>query len=183
MNAQPPRRLTDEEQELWSGVIRSIAPLRKKPAVAKQEHSGSPRPPRTAASTAKAVKLAAKTQAATPTQKPAPALAPLGRRMKQKLARGTEAIDARLDLHGMTQARAHAALLSFLRNAQDRGAKNVLIITGKGSVDGERGVLKRQVPQWLRLPEFRSLVVGIENAAIAHGGEGALYVRVRKSKE
>ena len=57
----------------------------------------------------------------------------------------------------------------------------MLVITGKGKVGGaksERGVLRRQVPQWLSLPEFRSLVVGFEEAHIGHGGEGALYVRV-----
>jgi DNA-nicking Smr family endonuclease len=105
--------------------------------------------------------------------------------MKQKLARGTESIDGRLDLHGRTQAEAHAALLSFLRSAQRRGAKNVLVITGKGSGEyaAERGVLKRQVPMWLGLPEFRGYVVGFEQAHIGHGGEGALYVRLRKSRD
>ena len=61
----------------------------------------------------------------------------------------------------------------------------VLVITGKGAraAEGERGVLKRQVPHWLGLPEFRALVIGFENAHIAHGGEGALYVRVRRARE
>jgi DNA-nicking Smr family endonuclease len=105
--------------------------------------------------------------------------------MRQKLARGTEEIDARLDLHGRTQAQAHSALLKFLRDAQARGARNVLIITGKGTREfaGERGVLKRQVPMWLRLPEFRTLIIGFEEAHVGHGGEGALYVRVRKLRE
>jgi DNA-nicking Smr family endonuclease len=59
-----------------------------------------------------------------------------------------------------------------------------LVITGKGSADayGGRGVLKRQVPMWLRLPEFRGYVVGFEQAGITHGGEGALYVRLRRAK-
>jgi DNA-nicking Smr family endonuclease len=60
----------------------------------------------------------------------------------------------------------------------------VLVITGKGKMgaESERGVLRRQVPQWLSLPEFRSLVVGFEEAHIGHGGEGALYVRVRRAR-
>ena len=99
----------------------------------------------------------------------------------QRVARGKHAIDARLDLHGLTQAQAHAALLRFLRNAHERDARLVLVITGKGR-GGETGVLRRQVPQWLGLPEFRSLVVGFEDAHIAHGGEGALYVRVRRTR-
>ena len=84
----------------------------------------------------------------------------------------------------MTQARAHGALLGFLRAARGKGAKVVLVITGKGGADayGERGVLKRQVPMWLRLPEFRELVVGFEAAGVRHGGEGAMYVRVRRGR-
>ena len=113
----------------------------------------------------------------------APPLAPLGRRLKQRIARGNRAIDGRLDLHGMTQSAAHGALLRFLHEAQARGGRIVLVITGKGGGDptGERGVLKRQVPLWLRLPEFRSLIVGFESAGIGHGGEGALYVSLRKA--
>lgn len=103
--------------------------------------------------------------------------------MKARVARGRAAIDGRLDLHGLTQGEAHAALLRFLRAAVSRGARLVLVITGKGARgDGERGVLKRQVPQWLSLPEFRALIVGYEDAHVAHGGEGALYVRVRRSR-
>ncbi|MEJ2436411.1 MAG: Smr/MutS family protein, partial [Pseudolabrys sp.] len=102
--------------------------------------------------------------------------------------RGREVIDARIDLHGLTQAQAHSALLHFLREASARDKRLVLVITGKGSRtagargDGKPGVLKRQVPQWLGLPEFRTLVVGFEDAHVAHGGEGAIYVRIRKSK-
>ncbi len=101
--------------------------------------------------------------------------------MKRGVARGKEPIDARLDLHGLTQSEAHAALLRFLRNAHARDARLVLVITGKGR-GGEPGVLRRQVPHWLGLPEFRALVVGFEDAHIAHGGEGALYVRVRRTR-
>jgi DNA-nicking Smr family endonuclease len=110
-------------------------------------------------------------------------LAPIGRRDKARLARGRHDIDARIDLHGMTQARAHRALLAFLHRAHGDGATFVLVITGKGRLGGdarETGVLRRQVPHWLELPEFRAIVVGYEQAHIAHGGEGALYVRVRR---
>ena len=82
----------------------------------------------------------------------------------------------------MTQAEAHAALLRFLYAAQGGGAKLVLVITGKGSPANERGVLRRQVPLWLRLPEFRACVVGFESAHTTHGGEGAIYVRIRRDK-
>jgi DNA-nicking Smr family endonuclease len=101
--------------------------------------------------------------------------------MKRGVVSGKHEIDARLDLHGLTQSEAHAALLRFLRNAHARDVRLVLVITGKGR-GGEPGVLRRQVPQWLGLPEFRSLVIGFEDAHIAHGGEGALYVRVRRAR-
>ena len=114
----------------------------------------------------------------------APPLAPLGRRERSQLSRGRKEIDARLDLHGMTQTRAHRALSGFLQQAHSNGLTFVLVITGKGKIgaESERGVLRRQVPQWLSLPEFRSLVVGFEEAHVGHGGEGALYVRIRRSK-
>lgn len=123
-----------------------------------------------------------------PAEKSPPPLTPqltkLGRRMKKRVARGKDEIDGRLDLHGLTQSEAHAALLRFLRTASSRGARLVLVITGKGAraAEGERGVLKRQVPHWLGLPEFRALVIGFEDAHIAHGGEGALYVRLRRAR-
>jgi len=118
-------------------------------------------------------------------QKPlAPPLAPLGRRERSQLSRGRKEIEARLDLHGMTQSRAHRALSGFLQRAHHEGLTFVLIITGKGKMgaESERGVLRRAVPQWLSQPEFCALVVGFEEAHIGHGGGGALYVRIRRSR-
>jgi DNA-nicking Smr family endonuclease len=87
----------------------------------------------------------------------------------------------------MTQTQAHAALLRFLTKAQAQGAKLALVVTGKGSgASGlgasERGVLRRQVPLWLSLPEFRRFVVSFEQAHGSHGGEGALYLRLRRGR-
>jgi len=108
------------------------------------------------------------------------------RRQKQRLVRGIEPIHARLDLHGKSQARAHAELLRFLRRAQMEGARFVLVITGKGSGArddwSERGVLRRQVPLWLGQPELRPYVAGFEQAHVRHGGAGALYVRLRRPR-
>jgi DNA-nicking Smr family endonuclease len=121
---------------------------------------------------------------AAPERGPAP-LAPLGRKMRQRIARGSQAIGGRLDLHGLTQHQAHDALVGFLRSAQDRGHGLVLVITGKGMPgdSGDRGVLRRQVPHWLRLPGFRDVVLGFECAHVAHGGDGALYVRLRRRRD
>jgi DNA-nicking Smr family endonuclease len=182
------RALSEEERALWDSVAKQTKPLRRK-RVAKAEAAATveapPAPPeavapRQPASAGRTVKIAR------PEPPPAaPPLAPLGRRERSQLSRGRKDIDARLDLHGMTQTRAHHALFAFLHRAHHDGCTFVLIITGKGRTVGaesERGVLRRQVPLWLGLPEFRSLVVGFEEAHIGHGGEGALYVRIRRAR-
>jgi DNA-nicking Smr family endonuclease len=189
-DAPPPRRrrgLSGEELALWESVAKSIKPLRKAPrapkaaaeaeAVVAEKTRVKAKPEKHAP-----VVLAPKVVKAPPSPPP---LAPLGRRERAKLSRGRSEIEARLDLHGMTQARAHRALMNFLRGASEDGLTFVLVITGKGrsgALDTERGVLRRQVPEWLALPEFRSLVVGFEEAHIGHGGAGALYVRVRRGR-
>jgi DNA-nicking Smr family endonuclease len=179
------RGLSEEERALWESVAKQTKPLRKKSRAAKAEAvllaaetvvAGKPASPKPIAST--------KTLAS-PQPPAAPPLAPIGRRERSQLSRGRKDIDARLDLHGMTQSRAHHALSNFLQRAHRDGLTFVLVITGKGrttAAQSERGVLRRQVPLWLSLPEFRSLVVGFEEAHIGHGGEGALYVRIRRSR-
>jgi DNA-nicking Smr family endonuclease len=182
------RELSEEERALWRGVARSVRPLRrhaKRDAETPEPSIAAP-PARTShkGKATKPTKIVEPARAAKP---PAPPpLAALARREKQQIARGRTAIDARIDLHGMTQSQAHAALVRFLRRAQGDGAKFVLVVTGKGSraADGasERGVLRRQVPLWLQLPELRDAVVGFEEAHVGHGGEGALYVRLRRTR-
>jgi DNA-nicking Smr family endonuclease len=182
----PPRRkrsLTEEERALWESVAKQIKPLRKKARAAKVEEAEAPAPPKPAPS-ARPHPQAKIPRPPKPEPPAAPPLAPLGRRERLQLSRGKKQIDARLDLHGMTQTRAHHALSGFLQRAHQDGLTFVLIITGKGKTgaESERGVLRRQVPHWLSLPEFRALVVGFEEAHIGHGGEGALYVRIRRAR-
>jgi len=178
------RSLSDEERELWDGIARAIKPLpHAKKATAEPPASGHGAEP------VSAPRPAARHDAPASPKKPPP-LAPLDRRLKKRVARGREPIDARLDLHGLTQPQAHAALLRFLRRAQADGVKIALVVTGKGRGKGagladgaiEKGVLKRQVPIWLSLPEFRPLVVSFEDAHLGHGGQGALYVRLRRAR-
>jgi len=188
LSASPRRKraLSEEERELWESVAKQIKPLRKKPRAAKTT------PPEPAAPVAvKAVAAPKSTPSAKSQRAPKPDVAPappplvsLGRRERSQLSRGRKEIHARLDLHGMTQTRAHHALFGFLQRSHHAGLTFVLVITGKGKLgaESERGVLRRQVPQWLSLPEFRALVVGFEEAHIGHGGEGALYVRIRRPR-
>jgi DNA-nicking Smr family endonuclease len=110
-----------------------------------------------------------------------------------RLRKGAMEPDRRIDLHGMTEAVAHRALLTFLRNAQRNGAKLALVVTGKGArapdpyapFDLElemrsRGVLKSMVPRWFREPEFAALIADHRSAHLRHGGSGALYVYLKK---
>jgi DNA-nicking Smr family endonuclease len=186
------RSLSDEEHALWSGVARSVTPLRQAAKRSEPQDSSATAATADAAAKASAARPVhgATTATATAPEK-APALAPLGRRFRQRVASGRTPIDARLDLHGLTQKQAHAALLRFLRGAQADGARIALVVTGKGTPRGpsargdhgeagEPGVLRRQVPLWLALPEFRPLVVSVEDAHVGHGGQGALYVRLRR---
>lgn len=178
------RKISDDERELWRAVTRAVAPLRRKRDPIERapmeravtEPVAPKRKPPAAARPVAPARVAPVAQAAS-----APAMQ-LERRVKQRLARGSESVDARLDLHGRTQSQAHSALLRFLQKRQADGAKIVLVITGKGNRDlaGEPGVLKRQVPLWLQLPEFRGYVLAVEHADVAHGGAGALYVRLRR---
>ena len=181
----PPRRkraLSDEERALWETVAKQTKPLRKKARAAK---------PAAHQAEASAVGKAAHAEPPPSTRmvrapQPAapPPLAPLGRRERSQLSRGRKEIDARLDLHGMTQSRAHRVLGDFLHRASADGLTFVLVITGKGKTgaESERGVLRRAVPQWLALPEFRNLVVGFEESHIGHGGAGAPARRRRRAR-
>jgi DNA-nicking Smr family endonuclease len=180
-------KLSTEERELWAKTTRSVAPLRqRRPATAADTPAPpAPAPRKPSAPAVARAERVTHAASAKPAPKPVSPLESLDRRLKQRLARGTQTIDARLDLHGKTQSEAHAALIRFLRRAQRDGARFVLVITGKGgrrSDGGEGGVLKRQVPLWLRLPDLRPYVVGFETAHVGHGGEGATYVRLRKAE-
>jgi len=179
------RSLSDDERVLWRTVTQSIAPLRGRKAEPEAEKPALARSPDEAKRNPGRPLPHSDSLHAGHTPQPAPrppSLAPIDRRMKQKLARGKTEFGGRIDLHGMTQAEAHDALQRFLRRAQAEGAKFVLVITGKGGPGGDRGVLRRQVPLWLALPELRPCVLGFDIAHVGHGGEGALYVRLRKGR-
>jgi DNA-nicking Smr family endonuclease len=177
------RRLSAEEIELWLNVTRGVA---------RRPGSGSaqlPQPRNAAELQASEAgnNLPTGASAATPPspaeRKAPPPLAPLERRLRQKLARGRAAPDAAIDLHGMRRQEAFAALREFLARVQIEGARLVLVVTGKGRVvseGGAAGVLRKSVPNWLRGAEYHAIVLGFEEASRPHGGAGALYVRLRR---
>ena len=98
--------------------------------------------------------------------------------LRHRLARGREDLAARIDLHGLTHDAARAALTRFVERSVADGWRAVLVITGKG-VGGD-GVLKRHVPDWLAEPPLRPHIAGVSEAHRRHGGEGALYVALKR---
>jgi DNA-nicking Smr family endonuclease len=178
------RLLSEEERALWESVAGQIKPLRKKPRATTPDTVSRDSGQGVAVKSSALKKAHAPAAAPKAAKSAPPLLARLGRRERSQLSRGRKDIEARLDLHGMTQTLAHRALAGFLKRAHHDGLSFVLVITGKGNMgaDSERGILRRQVPQWLSQPEFRALVVGFEEAHIGHGGQGALYVRIRRSR-
>jgi DNA-nicking Smr family endonuclease len=172
----------DEDAALWARIAESAKPLTKGRA-----RGAAPVPAR----------LAPKRKPASPpAAKPAPKpihVAPgpsFDRQVARKLDTGKLAVEARLDLHGLKQVEAHAALRRFLKSAQASGKRHVLVITGKGAgrdearsfyEEDERGVLRQAVPHWLGLPDLAPLVVSFSPAPRRLGGEGALYVRLRRA--
>jgi len=175
------RALSDDEIDLWIAVARSITPRPGRAKLpARSEKAPDPSLP-------EMPKPAPVPPPAPAIQKPPtiPSLNGVERRLKYKLNRDRNAVDAVLDLHGMHQAAAFSTLRNFLSNAQMDGAKLVLVITGKGERQGASlfeggGVLRRSVPHWLAAPEMRSIVVGFEEAARPHGGAGALLIQIRR---
>ena len=105
----------------------------------------------------------------------------LDRSLEKKLRAGTVDIDARIDLHGMTQIEAHAALAAFVTKHVKIGARTLLVITGKGK--DNKGVLRTNLSGWLESLADAARILGIYKAAIRHGGDGAFYVLLRKKKD
>ncbi|MFC1459020.1 Smr/MutS family protein [Microvirga arabica] len=178
------RQLSPEEKRLWSHVARHVKPMQGKALPPEPEPEAKP----ATAPAPVAPKLPPALPPLPPSKPALPPMAPVERKTLQALRRGRKDVDSVIDLHGMRQEEAHFALLSFLHRAQGSGQALVLVITGKGGAavsNGlfeERGVLRRMVPHWLRLPDLRHLVIGFEEASPQHGGSGALYVRLRRRR-
>ena len=167
------KTLTDEDRVLWNLVARSAKPLKGRKPVEELRPQAEEKMPSAAA-------IAAPAAQAPAAAKRQHVMHSLDRPTLDKLSKGRLPIEGRVDLHGMTQSEAHSLLLSFLQRAHASGVRYVLVITGKGFSSGGDGILRRQVPAWLSTPPFRALVSSHDLAARQHGGEGALYVRLRK---
>lgn len=184
------RRLTGEETALWSHVAAGFRPLGghraqqpaevPEPAAPQRDTVAPDRPP----PNAPVGKVAAPPRMKAPLS-PAPRI---DARLAARLARGKLVPEARLDLHGMTLAEAQPALIDFIARSRSAGRRLILVITGKGSPTGHddgpmppgRGVLRRQVPHWLQQAPLSPHVIETRAAHRRHGGDGALYVWLRR---
>ncbi len=185
--ARPKAPSGGDDAGLWDHVTRDVAPLQ-----GRRQPPAKPPPP--------APKKAAKPAEKKPIAKPQPAAPPppakraelpplapgapagLDKRTAQRLKRGQLTIDGRLDLHGMTQAEAHGALTAYLERAQGVTRRCILVITGKGRVSENGGVLRVMAPRWLNAPANRARVLAIAPAQPKDGGAGALYVLLRRKR-
>ncbi len=196
------RRLRPEERDLWDQVARSADPLHpQKRNRGEKPVKSLPAKPEEQVPQAKAPLPAfdvgqsapRRSETLIPPQSAADRLRGQTVRMDSRafgrLKRGKLAPEARIDLHGMTLDRAHGALNRFILTSQGKGLRLVLVITGKGAREDPydplprpRGVLKRQVPIWLQQAPLAQAVLQTAPAHIRHGGEGALYVYLRRSR-
>jgi len=183
------RPISEEERALWHTVAKTATPMkrrRKSEAAATAASAEKPAP--------KSVKTKAK--AAARVLPPAPAPSPqkhhelshglsvgIDKRQAERFRGGRLPIEGRIDLHGRTQQQAHDDLRTFLSNAHADGKRCVLVITGKGMTASKSGVLKENVPRWLNEPGLRRHVLAFDYAERQHGGEGALYVLLKRDRE
>lgn len=182
---------SDEDRALWQHVTKSVRAYEKPRSGGEKPRSGDDKKP--AATKKTAVKKSAAPKAppaASPARRAAPAVTvtPAPRKpldddgTAQSLRRKKWAIDKTLDLHGMTQAAAHQALLRFIAAAERLEKRTLLVITGKGSRLAGGGVLRRLLPLWVEEAPLRAKVLAITPARLEDGGDGAFYIRLRKKK-
>lgn len=168
------RPLKPEEMRLWGLVASTVHPLPGRTAP-KPPPVSEPSPPI-------APKLTPGSKATgAPAARPPPRRSgaePIEPGRLTRIARGRDPIGGRIDLHGLDQDRARAALEAFLWRAWDEGYRSVLVITGKGTLGD--GVLRRRAPEWLADPRLAGVVAGIAEAHRRHGGEGAIYVALKR---
>ena len=197
---RPPRGLRAEEEALWRRVAETTQPLAGRPLPAALRPKAPAAPPPEAPPPAPAApeagfrippfRVGALRDSTVAPQPASPrGTAPaMDARAYRRLTRGKLAPEARIDLHGMTLAQAQPALTAFLRGAQGRGLRLVLVITGKGRGGGAEGplpyrpgALRHEVPLWLKRAPLAPMVLQVARAHPRHGGEGALYVYLRRS--
>jgi DNA-nicking Smr family endonuclease len=168
--------------DLFAAVFRDVKPLRRSkisPHHAASSDETRPSKPLPRGEVAReSVRVRGPSSPAPPAPNPG-----IDRRTAERLRKGAMEIDRRIDLHGLTESDAHAALDRFVRQAWRDQVRVLLVITGKGSVGQGGGVLRRNLPRWLAIGEHARRVLRIESAQPRHGGSGAYYVLLRRHRE
>ncbi|MGE5548126.1 MAG: Smr/MutS family protein [Solirubrobacterales bacterium] len=178
------RLVTPDEARIWRAIVRDVAPLPGR--TVEDEPETQPEPSAPAADPAPRLPSPREVLPPPRPRAPLPELAHgraagVDKRTAERMKKGEMVIDARIDLHGMTQDTAHATLLAVVGRAFEAGRRCVLVITGKGREGG--GILRAQVPRWLNQSPLRERILGFSYARPQHGGEGALYVLVKRRRE
>ena len=163
------------DEEEWALAIQDVVPLKDRGDVESDDAEQSPQG-------ALADRLRARREPTTPLESDG-TLPAIDRRTAERLRRGQIPIEATIDLHGLTQDEAFGAIESFLAESLQGGRRCVLVITGKGTARDGGGVLRSAVPRWLTEGIYREHLIGIAVAFPQHGGEGALYVLLRRLRE
>lgn len=174
-NKPPPRPLADADARLFETAMKDVTPLSpaaRRRARAKAAMPAAEPPPRPAA------------PPPSPPRGDGPARpgADVDNRTLQRLKRGQIRPEGRLDLHGMTLAAAHGALAGFIARARARNMRCVIVITGTGRYREGGGALRAEAPGWLAAPALRPHVIAFAPARPADGGDGALYVLLRRTR-
>ncbi len=193
-----PRHLSQEERALWDRVADRTTPLHpnQEPSVPDPSQIPKPKPTKRAADPLPQFRVGQKADPERKHNVMRPlvdrlAAAPVNMDNKSfgKMKRGKLKPEARIDLHGMTLAEAHPELVAFVLGSQAVGRRLVLVITGKGKdrddggpIPTRFGVLRHQVPQWLSLPPLSQAILQVTPAHMRHGGHGAYYVYLRRSR-
>ena len=186
-----PRHLSPDEKALWDSVAKQTIPFQDR-ATPKTVETKKPQSPKIQNTIQKPFRIGENTLSSIA---PAKSLAftmaspAMDAKAFSNLKKGRLKPEARIDLHGMTVAQAHPALIRFILNAHQQGRRLVLVITGKGrgatnlsAHEVQRGVLRRQVPHWLSMSPLRETVLQTYPANVRHGGDGAMYVYLRRPR-
>jgi DNA-nicking Smr family endonuclease len=178
-----------KDVDLFRAAMAGVKPLKSRKAVRKsaRKHPVIPRAKAEGSLPSQEKSLAeARTLSARLGMTPRASSRPLSfdRDVDRALSKGRRAIEARLDLHGMTVAAAERAVTRFIADASEQNRRVVLIVTGKGlRLEGGRvfgGRIRAEFPGWLERAENRARVAGVRPAHPRHGGSGAFYVLLRR---
>ncbi|MEN9855768.1 MAG: hypothetical protein RLZZ157_894 [Pseudomonadota bacterium] len=183
------RDLSPDELLLWGKVAKTVRPYQPLPEVARAAEP-SPEIPASPAVVAKPKRAPLASGKPAPPVKAAPKPPVADVSGHKQVRRGKLSIDARIDLHGMRQHEAHAALIALVASTRAAHGRTILVVTGKGQrldrhedfMEPQRGVMRRRLPDWLNGHGLREHIAGFASAHPRDGGEGAYYVVLKSNR-